>query len=492
MNIKIKTLFGIMILVLTLFFVSNVNAVSFLSEPTVCCERTNNNGYCINTAKENCDNGYHISSTSCESTSYCKKGTCYDSLEGICVENTPKLVCDDEGGMWDERSINELPQCQLGCCIISDQAAFVSLVRAKRLSTLYGVEMDYRTDVNNELECIALAQAQDVGACIFEKDFIKTCEFTTRGDCNEMDFYKNYLCSNEELNTECARQVSTNCYQGKVYWYDSCGNKENVYSSNMEISWNNGKVIEPENICQKNQGDDAEYEKGILGINKPIYGDYYCRKNICIDDEGNERKNGESWCVYDGNVGNGKDRIGSRHFRYNCVNGEIHIEPCADFRNEVCYSEIVETIEGDYSNAGCRINRWQDCTQQTDKDSCENFDKRDCRWLTGVSIRGDVCLPKYAPGFKFWEGGDAQKICTQGNIQCIVSTEKDVFGGAHDKVNEECLTEEWAIQMNQYCSGLGDCGGFVNYKGHYTCDGFKWKIDNIKQEVSNIFKNKFT
>jgi len=105
------------------------------------------------------------------------------------------------------------------------------------------LRIDYRSDITNEVECIATAQAQDIGACVYESDFERVCEFTTRGECgagdtvqvvngtevelsNQRTFYEDFLCSAEELNTACARQTSTTCYQGDVYWVDSCGNRE--------------------------------------------------------------------------------------------------------------------------------------------------------------------------------------------------------------------------------------------------------------------------
>jgi len=246
-----------------------VFAESTLSNPSICCEKTTDGAYCINTDAANCDTDYKSSPTSCETTSYCKLGTCYDSEEGICMENTPQRVCAESGGTWDPREVQEVPQCQLGCCIIGDQAAFVPLVRCKRLSTFFGVENNYDRTITSETECIATAQSQDMGACVYEKDFDRVCEFTTRADCaaeqevltvnetvesNKRTFYDGLLCSAEELNTACARQTSTACYQGKVYWLDSCGNRENVYSSNREVSWNNGKVAEPEEVCDPNDG----------------------------------------------------------------------------------------------------------------------------------------------------------------------------------------------------------------------------------------------
>lgn len=160
-----------------------VSAAAVTSNPSFCCEKTNSGGYCINAEESECNGGYRSTSTSCETTSYCKLGTCYDSEEGLCMENTPQVVCEDSGGTWDAREASQVPQCQLGCCVIGDQAAFVPLVRCKRLSTLFGVDNDYRTDITSEVECIATANEADKGACVYEKDFERVCEFTTRGDC---------------------------------------------------------------------------------------------------------------------------------------------------------------------------------------------------------------------------------------------------------------------------------------------------------------------
>jgi len=39
--------------------------------------------------------------------------------------------------------------------------------------------------------------------------------------------------------------------------------------------------------------------------------DYVCKRTECIDRDGDTRVNGESWCVYDSAVGDGKDKVGS-------------------------------------------------------------------------------------------------------------------------------------------------------------------------------------
>lgn len=550
-----------------------VSAKSSLSEPSVCCEKTVDGAFCINTNSSKCDSAFKSSPTSCQSTSYCKLGTCYDSKEGICMENTPQNVCQENGGTWDEREMEDVPQCQLGCCIIADQAAFVSLTRCKRLSTLFGVENNFNSGITDEITCIAEAQSQDVGACVYESDYERICEFTTRSECgagnvveeingtnitltSEKRFYKNYLCSAEELSTVCARQTSTSCYQGDVYWFDSCGNRENVYyggsEENLLKSWNNGRVADAEEICSAEDNNkecgNCDYLLGsrcaewdsVLGIGKPSDSDYYCQKTTCKDRYGNTRKNGESWCVSDGVKGNGQDPAGSLYYREICVDGDVRVEPCADYRNEICIESSLN-VGGGFQSAACRVNRWQDCVAQTDNADCVNIDKRDCVWLgavtgmligegstgdafsnpasgevfsnpttnssvvTGNAIFGfgsddeetdnettttnrpfGVCVPAYSPGFDFWEDGDAQGICSQASAKCVVKYEKSLLGEKECVENCECLEEQWAVEANRVCYALGDCGGYVNFEGVYTGDGYEWSVGNETKKFASF------
>ena len=573
-------------IILGIFLVSTVIAAGILSSPSVCCERTINGALCVNIPDESeCAQGASASPTSCEATSYCKLGTCYDSSEGICMENVPANVCNAGGGSWVDGEVEEVPQCQLGCCLIGDQAAFVPLVRCKRLSSYYGVGVNYRKDISSEIQCIAEANAQDMGACVFEEEFARTCKFTTRGDCSaveeievvnaseegetvtistEKKFYKDFLCSAKELATECARQMTTNCYQGKVYWFDSCGNRENVYSSDKDKSWNNGKMAEPWEICAANDGNSVDCgncdyllgarcgeAKGILG--RPKFGNYVCKRTDCVDEDSQKRMNGESWCVYDEPSGSGLDPAGARYYRRVCIDGEVITEPCADFRNEICIEGGIDTEQGFYATAACRVNRWQDCILQTKESDCINTARRDCIWLpsiaglfvgvassggetpatfrggatgtaftgganpesqtigddvgsgvTGAAIFGGddekdenapasaeenrplgICVPNFPPGLNFWETGDGETICGQANMRVVVKYQKRGLGAllGWDKAcgdcveNCEALEEDWAIQANQICIALGDCGGYVNYAGKYNDDGYEWKIE---------------
>jgi len=457
---------------------------------------------------------------------------------------------------------------------------------------LFGVENDYRTDITNEVQCIATAQSQDMGACVYESDFDRICDYTTRGECDaggdvdvvdtnvsisgQKKFYKDYLCSAEELSTSCAKQAGTTCYQGDVFWTDSCGNRENTYSDDKAKSWNSGQVIDADSICDPNDGSDvdcgncdymlgsrcAEYD-GFLG--GPSDGDYYCQKTECEDRNGDERVNGESWCIYDEKVGGGGDPAGSRYYREVCIDGEVIVEPCADFRNEVCLQGSIEIDggDGDFQTAACRVNRWQDCVLQIDGGDCTNIDQRDCVWkpsVTGMMIGGDgsggssgssgstfsnptsgdgfdtgsgltgnavapitgqaflgiggddddeedvddtqtnrpngVCIPNFPPGLEFWTDNNAQQMCGQANAHCVIVYEEGLIGGKDCVENCECEKDAWALGANRVCAGLGDCGGYVNYQGVYTNDGYEWIYDGAKKKfkpntVNNI-KSGFT
>ena len=236
---------------------------------------------------------------------------------------------------------------------------------------------------------------------------------------------------------------------------------------------------------------------------------------------------------------------GSRHFRLVCYNAEVTVEPCADFRNEVC-------IQGDangFKTAGCRANKWQECVAQKDLKNCMK-ERRDCIWISesmdemgdldftgeigggdlfdnigGITegigeIRNDdegVCVPRWAPGFNFWGGTeteekksqgvigyltglfgggskdasleqavDASQICGQASTECTVEYEEKLSEGEKKCVkNCECLDEEWEMEMALYCASLGDCGVKTNYqgaKGFNTVDDLFAEPEEVEEE----------
>lgn len=475
---------------------------------TVCCERTISGASCQDVPVSECDPSYRQLPTACDSTSFCKAGTCFDSTQGTCLDNTPQLVCNDNGGVWSEESP---PQCSLGCCVLGDQAAYVTLVRCKYLSAQLGLEANYDSTSADESACIASVQNQDRGACVFEHEFERTCRATTRAECSGLsdsvngssasgEFFKDKLCSAEELGTNCGPSTKTTLIDGKdgVYFVDTCGNPANIYDAsrvNDKEYWTNikGKEVscgfEDSNALNPSCGN-CNYLLGSFGRNKdivdvnPTYGDFICADLNCRDtSNGQGYLHGESWCVNNdaGSVDSGEASAGSRFYRHICINGEEVVEACDDFRGESC---IQDDING-FSQSACRVNRWQDCTQQVDQIDCENTDRRDCIWIEGESLPAfsrnksvsGACTPKNPPGLKFWEGEEARNMCNQGTTTCVVTFEKGLFGGKSCVGNCECLTDAWEQGKADVCTGLGDCGPVVNWIGEKgSKPGFKIEI----------------
>lgn len=510
MRLRRDILIGMFFLVLVGAFVlaaENPNAQVGQLEATVCCEKTNTGLFCQDVPASECAGDARQIPTSCSSTSFCKQGFCYDSIEGTCADNTPQLVCNENGGTWSE---NEPAQCNLGCCVLGDQAAFVTLVRCKRLSGFLGLKTNYDRGITDEVQCVLSVQNQEKGACVFEFEFEKTCKFTTRGECDAGlggdnvagitgEFFEDKLCSDEELGTNCGPTKQTTCLAGKdeVYFVDSCGNPGNIYDAskvNDKSYWSN--VIEKSRSCNPNSENANSRSCGncnyLLGSfcregGSATYGDFVCADLNCKStSNGKSYRHGESWCVYDdeGKTGEGKNAVGSRFYKHICINGEEVLEQCAEFRQEECLEDKVETSLGDFSQAACRVNRWQDCTAQSDKLDCENSDKRECVWeagrfYVGFTNRssGGVCLPKNPPGLQFWQGQETKSICEQGNSACVVTFEKKLIRGEDCVDNCDCLTPEWEKQHAELCSAIGDCGPNVNWIGDVGFrEGYEKKI----------------
>jgi len=558
----IFSIFLILIIPISLSIITAQNLESTTSDFNVCCEKTKSGAWCQNTREENCNPSFRKTPTSCDATSFCKLGICVDSEEGICDKNTPQKVCQITTGSWIDDDETSIPQCTLGCCLLGDQASFVTLTRCKRISNIYGLQTNFKNDVTDEVECILLAHAQDEGACVFESNGERNCEFTTRLECsgnsNNLDsnltgnteFFKDYLCSADELATSCGPTRETTCIEGRdeIYFKDSCGNRANIYDSNKVYSkspsyWQ--KVVNKPSSCNSNSPNinskscgNCNYLGGsICGKGNPTFGDFICKDLNCKKVEnGNDYRNGESWCEYMGDVGNGQDTVGSRQFRHICIQGEEIIEPCADFRNEVCIQQSMGPQFGDFSEAACRVNRWTDCLNQFTEDDCLNSDKRDCFWAsglhydgsgsdaktksladsglnpnqespgffdnifgnnddeivrgTGIVEGGSICLPNTPVGLKFWEDSNAKSICNLGNSRQIVEFTSNILGDKKCEENCEVLETKWVDTLNNVCTSLGDCGAYINFNNKYTDNGIVWRQDGKRKSIqTGLFEN---
>ncbi len=496
------------------------------------CPLDKNGVYCQEYGYQVCDGNC---TTSCvqarrEFTSDCRIGTCVDASKGTCMPS-PQRNCN---ASWTETPLSDIPACRPGCCIIGSEAQFMSQVGCDAWRADLGLEDDevgaIFEPVGSELECLAKANGQEEGACVLgESEFgLRECKFGTKEQCNGLSgtFYSGFLCSHPALNTTCEPQATTDCVSGKdeVYWFDSCGNRENIYSSLKPISFNGGLLLSKNQSCdlvdparepnrfsvQQKSCGNCNYLQGSRCGPKTTaefasIGDVVCRDISCIDETGTRRSHGESWCAFDSRIGvedesktnlqRSVDVPGSQHYRKTCANGKITTETCGSFRNQICVESIVDVPGGkDFSEAACRLNQWQLClaaNQQAEglddpaeatqavTEECEKH--TDCT-MTNIDLtsgRGtfafSTCVPKYPPGFDLQSsanGDEAQALCSLGTVQCKYVTVKKLFG-SKKKYNAGCVDSSGAEAMNNFCMSLGDCGAHINLEGDYSGKGFR-------------------
>ena len=510
-----------------LLFFFAILLIGIASAANYCCEKTTSGAFCQNVNNlSQCDNNYKSLSTFCSSTSFCADGTCINQQEGTCIPST-QSACENNNGFWSSQPKTSLPQCQLGCCLIGDQAAFVTQVACNRMSVLYGLDVNYQANINDELTCLASANPQAKGACVYTKNYVNTCEMTTKKDCQTMSqssaagnvsFHEGYLCSAQELGTVCGKTQKTTCGDDdKVYFVDSCGNKANIYDAskvNDESYWT--KIQNP--TCDDGNGNKdsatcgvCDYYSGSMCQQKKTgdtvsYGDNLCKNLDCKDYRGpyegsptgfataaNYPKHGETWCSTDSKTG--VNSPGADSFKMMCYNGEVTPQECdstSGTRQEICVQNYTLTSNNQkFYNANCKANIWQDCWQQSTQESCEDPSTRDCQWISsgGYNFTNDgqgmiqtgssgVCVPAYQPGFERGTASDSnvQKDCAIASSVCYVMMEKPLLGnwqcasdfsllGWKGKNNCSCLDAGWQSQLNGICNKLGDCGIKQNYFG---------------------------
>lgn len=530
---------GILALTSILFFTRPVSANTPVN--SYCCERTTSGAWCQNVNDASlCATGGDLSApapTSCQSTSYCRLGTCVNSQEGTCLPNVPSQVCQNSNGVWVDGQPANIPQCQLGCCLVADQAAFVTQTRCSFLSAQAGVNGTFRTDITDEQTCIASANPQVDGACVLDNGFSRTCRRLTRGDCQQLqqtsgsnttvEFHEGLLCSATTLATNCGMTKNTECVPGKdqVYFVDSCGNMANVYDAskvNDPSYWTN--IQNPSSSCNfgSSNANSAScgncdyltgsvckaYQRGNQQTQTaPTYGNSICADLSCKISNGTTMPQGASWCA--NTQGADKNLPGSEDAVQRCFDGEVTTELCDPFRDKICLTDTTTN----FPIANCVVNRWQDCTSVDNQQDCLDTNQRDCQWVNltssvdsngnefivssnGTLVYGNkgnsaACVPKYAPGFSFWNssedasGNDAQSICAQASQTCNVKFSRSVIGlfgsGAWTcSGNCQCIglksgdkipggvqgVSQWVSQRMGMCVAIGDCGNKTNYIGN--------------------------
>lgn len=479
-----------------------------------CCQLTKSGNYCRYTDVADCNTNYLTASNIyCENVDFCKTGCCYDTAEGSCYTGVAKSRCEaSKDSVWNPNPSCMIDQCNPGCCQISDQCSLSTQTKCRSIASKYpGAEMIFHSSIVDEQECIDKCRGIEEGACISSDG---SCKRTARSECTEIKstgsksgFNPGMLCSHPDLSTNCAPQQSTACVGEDVYWFDSCGNKENIYNSNKKLSYNSGYVQKEDQACKASPNDpdcgNCNYLSGSLcgeakNVN-PKYGNYICKDMNCYNvyenaaspNSGGNKKHGESWCLYDAAVGPGKDVVGSRQRRAVCLNGEEVIEDCKDYREEYCIQNKVgdenlgisvldifrQEFTG-YTEAMCKENKFEDCNSCTKQECCEEENK-DCYWAswgnTGDLTAGGLCVPLVPPGLKFWDSS-ADSVCNEASQTCKVEYKRSgwqaMAGEWECTKNCQCTERSWLVNANKYCKAMGDCGAWYNVEGKLTTDGY--------------------
>jgi len=485
------------------YLISSPEIISAVAEtPKECCPEANNGAICqdMNTIDADmCKTS--LLPTSCDNYDSCKKGCCYDSQQGLCSPNSPKDKCKNNGGNWsDDATCDSQSQCSLGCCVLGTQAPMVTERECAKLSGEYGFTKSFKS-LDSSGGCFSYANSDEEGACVMTSGIAPfECKFTTKGKCQSSNgnFTKNSLCTNIELNTICVPKIGgkfkTTCIEGKdgVYFVDSCGNTANIYDSSRAEDTEYWKtVISASQSCASTPNSASCGNCDILTGStckqygsgrdaKPSIGENICRDLNC---NAYNKKNGESWCVseYDSSKF-GVAPVGSRWFKAICMNGEVTVEACADFNQEIC----LQQSSGSFSEAQCVMNDWRTCLSVNDqgedttyedvKEECDKnpqcvmfneiegettvsdaYNEGDVTGFPGFRILdwqgssienieqasyNDVgkeynkviphCVPKYTPGLQFWTSENSSSSTASGTS----STAN--YGGSTAETNAIC------------------------------------------------------
>ncbi|MDI6737366.1 MAG: hypothetical protein QME12_02505 [Nanoarchaeota archaeon] len=517
-----------LIIICAIFSIYLINPVSAeetsgTGENLGCCERTNSGESCRYTNVEDCVSTppFNVGSFQrCEDSAFCKPGCCI-SPDGGCSRQVSKGTCKSagDGYTWNQDATCNIEKCQKGCCVLGGvECKYTTAKRCSGITANFeGLSLDFRNAVGSEQECTNICKQQDDGCCVKATG---ECTRTTREMCGLSDgtgsdgFYKDALCSNPNLQNacdpKCREKARMGCVEGleDVYYFDSCGNREGV-------------VTEPITGGDAPNGD-CDYARGTLcsGADKN-HPTAYCKSVNCKGaelsnyeqinyDDGVNRYNGESWCIYDSKPGPALDTVGSRHWRHICINGEEIVEPCKDFREEYCMQMDVKGVDPyDYSyrESGCIKNDAITCTMdcntakeaareyeiiaktRSDKSCCESS-SRDCvwQWVNAEETKG-TCLPRVTPGIAFWgdeEGNvnqNARAICNKKSIEEYQTYwQENVFDNFNWECTDKCeaYSDSYLKTNNLYCTSAGDCGAKYNYRGSWNNEAYfrGWEGDS--------------
>ncbi len=478
--ISVKALVLIFLTISISFMTSDLSFVSAEGSGNVCCEETVAGDTCVYTSEENCAEDSIQASTTCELTAFCKAGCCISDL-GQCSKGVAQATCDSiEGYTWSEGSDCAVESCQKNCCVIAEsQCAYTTEAHCEILiEDLEDITLDWR-EVDSEATCTDICKASIKGCCVTSD----SCVYGTRSECEDPSiditegtgFYQETYCS-DIGSCGCSAGESYACIDEDVYSFDACGNEEGIeedcdYTAGEWCGTDaNGEAGCVSTDCDDTSGDGYATFNGVYYVNTEEPGSVgeANPRNTHDTAIGGERQNGESWCLYESPAGGFKDFPGSQHYRAYCYFGEEIIEPCADFREQVCiqipYTDYVgvneqglwSLEENSYSYSG-------EYTGPTGSACIDNTDNAIFNPNTTTVSVGAL-----------WDDDSLIEKCALGNVDCQQAYAKDSWTDASFQVGQGvmCSSPQWTKALHEYCRSQGDCGNAMNLVEDFTDKGF--------------------
>src|SRR3989344_6161053 len=198
MKLKVLSLLEITLVMSLVFFTpfSFVSSPVTAAETSVCCEQTLSGDFCQQVPSSACAPGSLQAPTSCEQTSFCRPGCCFDKEgDGLCYANYPKALCEQQfnGRFSDDASCSQTLECSQGCCVLGTQSAFTTRVACQEATEQFpDLAMDFRTDIQSEQACISLSRNSEEG-CWVDED---SCAYSTHAEkpSESAEFFSGKYC----------------------------------------------------------------------------------------------------------------------------------------------------------------------------------------------------------------------------------------------------------------------------------------------------------
>lgn len=250
----------------------------------VCCEKTNDGGFCQQTLEEECDSDFRFSSALCSDAIYCQLGCCINDTNGIFNKNTLEANCLESSGMrWENVANCSVPGADLGCCVLDDGGAYTTEAACDIFSAQSGASVDFRSG-SSKLECDSI-----IGPwyCI---DSDKGENSYVYGEVNigpiSFGVSRDQCAVGSSDDTSAVDSCSgDNCYVWEYY----CASSQDSSSSSKTIKCLNGCedgacIGEDDNIgyCEKSGFDCVSSSECSDGL---IRNDYFCSglDDVCCD-----------------------------------------------------------------------------------------------------------------------------------------------------------------------------------------------------------------